>query len=78
MKARTVTGSVMWNTRIGTDDIVLRTTQETVSGSWRDLRRLRASQELTKMVLQQSQLALQQSYAALKRIRVYMPERKNS
>jgi hypothetical protein len=61
-----------------TDDIVLRTTQETVSDSRRYLRRLQASQKLTKMVLHKSQLALQEGYAALERFRASMGEPKNS
>jgi hypothetical protein len=57
---------------------VLRTAQKTLSESWRELKRLQASQEVTKELIQESKLAIQESYAALERIRECMRERKNS
>lgn len=64
----------MRGVRFGIDDSCLRRLWE----SWRELKRLQASQEVTKELIQELKLAIQESYAALERIRECMRERKNS
>jgi hypothetical protein len=69
---------VMRDNRFGTNASVLRTTQKELSEAWKDLKRLQASEDLTKLVIRKSRRLIQDSYAALNRTGGNMPERKNS
>ena len=53
-------------------------TQKELSDARKDLKRLRASEELTKLVIRRSRRLIQDSYAALNRTGENLPERKNS